>query len=104
MPPIAALLDDAPSAFGSTKRLSPDLTQHLAHVLHTIAADVLPAEVLNILGISTEYAGWLILSQDDLLAVHVNFQGVLLSNVQGSPEFDRQDDAPELVYSTYNPR
>ena len=42
-----------------------------------IAADILTLEVDNVLCVTAEYAGRLVLLEDDMIAVNVDFQSVL---------------------------
>ena len=45
--------------------------------MRAIAADILTLEVDNVLCVTAEYAGRLVLLEDDMIAVNVDFQSVL---------------------------
>lgn len=69
---------------------------------NTISADELSLEYRNIVGISAEYAGGLILFKNDLIIVYKNLNGVLCLNVKCIADFDREYDSSELVDFSYN--
>ena len=70
----------------------------LLQLRQAAGADV-PAFILDdILYIVAESAGGLILLQNDLIAVHVDLQGILLRDIQGAPQFNGQNDAAEAVH------
>ena len=65
-------------------------------------ANVFTLEHRDVLRAVTEDAGRLILLQHDGGSVNIDLQGVLLRDVQGSSQFDGQDDTPQFVYPAYN--
>ena len=65
--------------------------------LDTLGADVLAAENHDILGVIAENAGGLILSEDNRGTIHVDLQRVLFGDIQRTAQFDRQDDAAQLI-------
>ena len=65
--------------------------------LDTVGTDVLPFEINDVLGVITEDAGRLIFLQHDRGAVHVDFKGVFLCNVQSAAQFDGEDNASQLI-------
>ena len=66
--------------------------------LDAVLADVLSAEGDNVLRFVTEDAGGLILFQHNGGAVHIDFQAVLLCNIQGASQFYRKYNAAQFIY------
>ena len=67
-----------------------------------LGADVFPVEHNHVLGVVAEDAGGLILFQHNGGSVHVDFQGVLLRDVQRAAQFNREHNAAEFVHFAYN--
>ena len=62
-----------------------------------VGADVLALEGAYTLGVSAEDAGRLILFEDDRVGIRIDFQSILFANLQSSPQFDRKNDASQLI-------
>ena len=62
--------------------------------------DVLALEDGNLLGAVAEDTGGLILLEHDGGAINIDLQGILLCDVQGAAQFDREDDTPQFVDPT----
>ena len=58
-----------------------------------IAADILTLEVDNVLCVTAEYAGRLVLLEDDMIAVNVDFQSVLYFDAHSAAQLNREHDA-----------
>ena len=62
--------------------------------------DVLALEDGDLLGAVAEDTGGLILLEHDGGAINIDLQGILLCDVQGAAQFDREDDTPQFVDPT----
>ena len=65
--------------------------------LEAIGADVLAAEVDDILGIIAENTGGLVLFQDDGGSIYIDLQRVLFGDIQSTPELDGENDSAEFI-------
>ena len=68
-----------------------------AQLLHAVGADVLAAVVLDVPAVTAEDAGRLVLLENNGLAVDIDFDSVLLRDVQRAAQLDGQNDSAELV-------
>ena len=66
--------------------------QRLLKGLDALRADIFPVVDDHVLGVVTEDTGRLILLQHDGRTIHVNLQGILLRNVQGAAQLNREYD------------
>ena len=66
-------------------------------LLQAGGTDVFALEVGDLFGAVTEDAGGLILLEHDGGAINVDLQRILLCDVQGAAQFDREDDSPQFV-------
>ena len=62
--------------------------QGLLEGLDALGADILPVEYDHVLGVVTEVGGGLLLLEHNGGSVHIDFQRVLLRNVQGAAQFN----------------
>ena len=60
--------------------------------LQAAGADIFAFEDGNVLCTVAENTGGLILLQHDGRTIHINFQGILLRNVQGAAQLNREYD------------
>ena len=67
-----------------------------AQLLHAVGADALAAVVLDVPAITAEDAGRLVLLENNGLAVDIDFDSVLLRNVECTAQLDGQNDSAEL--------
>ena len=68
-----------------------------AQLLHAVGADVLAAVVLDVPAVTAEDAGRLVLLENNGLAVDIDFDSVLLRDVQRAAQLAGQNDSAELV-------
>ena len=68
-----------------------------AQLLHAVGTDVLAAVVLDVPAVTAEDAGRLVLLENNGLAVDIDFDSVLLRDVQRAAQLDGQNDSAELV-------
>ena len=69
------------------------------HFLDAIAANIFAAELRDIVGIAAEHAGTgrLVFAENDLVGIHVDFQGIFFIDTQSAAEFDRNNNTPQLI-------
>jgi hypothetical protein len=60
-------------------------------------ANILALEVLDVLSLAAEDAGGGVLFENNALSVYIDFQGVLLIDVQGPAQFHGQYHPTELI-------
>ena len=77
-------------------RISLDLI--FSHFPDTFAADILAAEGNQIPERSAEHAGRFKLLQDDAVIFHIDFQLVPFGDIQGTSQFDGQNDSSQFIY------
>ena len=70
--------------------------------MRAIAADILTLEVDNVLCVTAEYAGRLVLLEDDMIAVNVDFQSVLYFDAHSAAQLNREHDATKFINLTNN--
>ena len=70
--------------------------------LHASGTDILVSEHSNVLGAVAKNAAGLILFQNDRGSFHIDFQRILLRDVQCAPHFDGEYDPAQLVYFSYD--
>ena len=68
-----------------------------AQLLHAVGADVLASVVFDISAVAAEDAGRLILLENNGFAIDIDFDSVLLRDVQRAAQLDGQNDSAELV-------
>ena len=69
-----------------------------SHFPDTFAADILAAEGNQIPERAAEYAGGFKLLQNDTVVFHINFQFVPFGDIQGTSQFDGQNDSSQFIY------
>ena len=62
-----------------------------------MGADVLALEDMDVLGVVAENAGGLILLEHDRSPIYIDFQRILLCDVEGTAKLDGQHDAAQFV-------
>lgn len=70
--------------------------------MRAIAADILTLEVDNVLCVTAEYTGRLVLLEDDMIAVNVDFQSVLYFDAHSAAQLNREHDATKFINLTNN--
>lgn len=70
--------------------------------MRAIAADILTLEVDNVLCVTAEYARRLVLLEDDMIAVNVDFQSVLYFDAHSAAQLNRKHDATKFINLTNN--
>ena len=70
--------------------------------MRAIAADILTLEVDNVLCVTAEYAGRLVLLEDNMIAVNVDFQSVLYFDAHSAAQLNREHDATKFINLTNN--
>ena len=70
--------------------------------MRAIAADILTLEVDNVLRVTAEYAGRLVLLEDDMIAVNVDFQSVLYFDAHSAAQLNREHNATKFINLTNN--
>src|SRR5574344_548682 len=73
-------------------------------LLEAFGTDVFPLEQCDVLGAVAENAAGLILFQNDRGTLHIDFQCILLRDVQCPPHLDGQNDTTQLIYLSDNSR
>ena len=68
--------------------------------LQAVGADVLALEDMDVLGVVAENAGGLILLEHDRSPIYIDFQRILLCDVEGTAKLDGQHDAAQFVHTT----
>jgi len=68
-----------------------------SELLHAVRADVLASVVFDISAVAAEDAGRLILLENNGFAIDIDFDSVLLCDVERAAQFDGQNDSAELV-------
>ena len=74
----------------------------LLELLEAVGADVLALVNRDVLRIAAEHAGRLVLFQNDRRTVHINFNGILLRDVQSPAQLNRQYDSAQLIHFSHN--
>ena len=67
-------------------------------LLQALGADVLALEDGDVLAAVTENAAGTVLFENDGGTLHIDFQCVLLSDIQRAAHLNRQDNAPQFIY------
>jgi hypothetical protein len=75
----------------------------LSQAFDAALADVLTLVIYDILGVVAKNASWLILFQYNGGTVNIDFQRVLLGNVERTAQFNRQYDTAQLIHFSYDP-
>ena len=64
-----------------------------SELLHAVRADVLASVVFDISAVAAEDAGRLILLENNGFAIDIDFDSVLLCDVERAAQFDGQNDS-----------
>jgi hypothetical protein len=72
------------------------------HSSGAFLADVFATKMCDIVGVTAENAGWLVLFQDNFFLVNVDLQRVFFCDAQGAAQFDRDYHPAELVHLSYD--
>ena len=71
-------------------------------LIQAIPAHALALVDLNVRGVPAEDACRLVLPEDDAFTVNIYLEGVLLTDIQSSTQFDRDNYSAQFVHFTHN--
>lgn len=78
----------------------PEALRDVTHLLKTAATNILVSVDANVVRIPAKDARRLVLFEDDLLPVDVDFERIFLGNLQGATQLDGNHDASQFVHLT----